>query len=160
MPFYLYRGLSDTDVRAMVAYLRTVKPVRHRVPASRYTIPLPASYGPPPGAVPDVSRRDPVRYGEYLAGAVAHCVDCHTPLGADGRPDPARFAAGGFPFRGPWGTSYSANLTPDPETGLGTWGDGEIIASLHGARRGGDKVLPPMPTPYYAAGWRRATSGP
>lgn len=150
MPFYLYRGISDTDVRAIVAYLRTVRPVRHAVEPSRYVIPLPASYGPPVGRVPDVPRTDPVRYGEYLARNVAHCADCHTPRTPDHRPDLTRLFAGGFAFRGPYGTSYSANLTPDPETGTGRLNDGQIIAGIYGASVHGRAVLPPMPAPYYA----------
>jgi mono/diheme cytochrome c family protein len=152
MPFDLYRRLADSDVRAMVAYLRTVAPVRQAVPRSQYTIPRPASYGPPVGVVPDPPRQDPVKYGEYLAGPVAHCVECHTPFLPEGRPDASRLGAGGFDFRGPWGVSYSANLTSDRETGLGAWQDGEIIAALYGARRGGGRVLPPMPTQHYSQG--------
>jgi mono/diheme cytochrome c family protein len=152
MPFDLYRRLSDGDVKAMVAYLRTVPPIHQVVPRSQYKIPLPDSYGPPVGFVPDPPRTDPVKYGEYLAGPVAHCVECHTPFLPDGRPDTARLGAGGFAFPGPYGVSYAANLTPDPETGLGGWTDGEIIAALYGARRGGGRVLPPMPTQHYAQG--------
>ena len=152
MPFDLYRRLADSDVNAMVAYLRTVAPVRNAVARSRYTIPLPASYGPPVGVVSDPPRHDLVKYGEYLAGPVAHCMECHTPFLPEGRPDTTRMGAGGFSFHGPWGASYSANLTPDPDTGLGNWKDGEIIASLYGVRRGGGRVLPPMPTQYYAQG--------
>jgi mono/diheme cytochrome c family protein len=135
-----------------VQYLRTVRPVRNAVARSRYTVPLAASYGPPPGEVADPPRTDLVKYGEYLAGPVAHCIDCHTPHGADGRPDLTRLGAGGMPFRGPWGTSYAANLTPDPETGLGRLNDGQIIAAIYGIRRDGHRVLPPMPSAYYAAG--------
>jgi mono/diheme cytochrome c family protein len=152
MPFYLYRRLSDTDVRAIVAYLRTVKPVRNAVPPSRFTITLPPSWGPPVGSVPDVPRTDLVRYGEYLAGPVAHCVDCHTPRTSTGAPDETKFAAGGFAFHGPWGVSYSTNLTPDPDTGIGQWIDGRLIASLYGARQDGQRVLPPMPSHHYAVG--------
>ena len=152
MPYDLYRRLADSDVKAMVAYLRTVAPVRNVVPRSRYAIPLPASYGPPVGAVPEPSRQDLVKYGEYLAGPVAHCVECHTPFLPEGRPDTTRLGAGGLPFHGPWGVSYAANLTPDPDTGLGGWKDGEIIAALYGARRSGGRVLPPMPTQHYAQG--------
>jgi mono/diheme cytochrome c family protein len=152
MPFYLYRHLADSDVKAIVAYLRTVTPVRQAVPPSQYKTSLPPSYGPPVGAVPDRSRQDPVKYGEYLAGPVAHCVDCHTPYLSEGRPDTTRLGAGGFAFRGPWGVSYAANLTPDPETGLGAWKDGEIIAALYGVRRAGGRVLPPMPTQHYSQG--------
>jgi mono/diheme cytochrome c family protein len=152
MPFDLYRRLADSDVKAIVTYLRTVTPVRQVVPQSQYKISLPASYGSPVGVVEDPPRHDPVKYGEYLAGPVAHCMECHTPFLPDGRPDASRLGAGGFAFRGPWGVSYSANLTPDPETGLGAWTDGEIIAAIYGARRGGGRVLPPMPTQHYSQG--------
>lgn len=152
MPFDLYRGLADSDVKAMVAYLRTVTPVREVVPRSRYKIPLPDSYGPPLGVVPDPPRQDLVKYGAYLAGPVAHCVECHTPFLPEGRPDTRRLGAGGLAFQGPWGVSHAANLTPDSETGLGGWKDAEIIASLYGVRRGGGRVLPPMPTQHYAQG--------
>ncbi len=152
MPFDLYRRLSDSDVKAMVAYLRTVAPVRQVVPRSQYKVPIPDSYGPPVGVVAEPPRQDLVKYGEYLAGPVAHCVECHTPFLPEGRPDWTRTGAGGLPFHGPWGVSYSANLTPDPETGLGGWKDGEIIASIYGVRRGGGRVIPPMPTQHYAQG--------
>lgn len=152
MPFDLYRRLADSDVTAMVAYLRTVAPVRNAVPRSRYQIPLPDSYGPAVGAIPDPAREDPVKYGEYLAGPVMHCLACHTPFLPEGRPDANRLGAGGLPFTGPRGVSYSTNLTPDPETGLGRAKDGEIIAALYGVRRDGGRVLPPMPSQHYAQG--------
>jgi mono/diheme cytochrome c family protein len=47
MPYDLYRSISDADVRAMVTYLRTVPAVKNEVARSRYTVPLPTSYGPP-----------------------------------------------------------------------------------------------------------------
>jgi hypothetical protein len=152
MPYSLYRRLADSDVKAMVTYLRTVAPVQNAVPRSRYTVPLPASYGPPVSSVPDPPRHDPVKYGEYLAGPVAHCMECHTPFLPEGRPDTSRLGAGGFAIAGPWGVSYTANLTPDAETGLGAWKDGEIIAAIYGARRSGGRVLPPMPIQHYSQG--------
>jgi mono/diheme cytochrome c family protein len=152
MPFRLYRDLSDRDVEAIVQYLRTVPAVYNAVGRSRYTIALPDSYGPAPGEVADPAQSDLVKYGEYLAGPVAHCLECHTPLGADGRPDRSRLGAGGKAFRGPWGTSYAANLTADVETGLGGLNDGQIIAALYGIRRDGHRILPPMPSAHYAAG--------
>ena len=52
---------------------------------------------------------------------------------------------------GPWGTSYTANLTPDQETGLGTWTEGMFIGALRkGKHMGvGRDILPPMPWPMY-----------
>lgn len=151
MPFAQYRGLSDRDLSAMVAYLRTLPPVRNAVPRSRYAVRVPASYGPPVTSVPEPSREDPAKYGEYLAGPVAHCVGCHTPLTADGRLDEARRFAGGFAFAGPQGTVYSSNLTPHAETGLGRWTDAEIArAIVNGTKRTGGTLSAPMPWPYYA----------
>jgi hypothetical protein len=79
-------------------------------------------------------------------------MECHTPFLPEGRPDTTRVGAGGLGLSGPWGVSYAANLTPDVDTGIGAWRDGEIMASLYGARRGGGRVLPPMPTQHYAQG--------
>src|ERR1051326_2126163 len=157
MPYHWYASLTDTDLHAIVAYLRTVAPIEQRVAKSRYTIRLPSSWGPrPPSSIPDVPTDDPVRYGSYLTGAVAHCLDCHTPRTADGRVDHTRLGAGGRAFHGPWGVSYSANLTSDREPGLGAWTDSEIVASILGARRGGGRVLPPMPVRSYLNGIRES----
>ncbi|MBI3825887.1 MAG: c-type cytochrome [Candidatus Rokubacteria bacterium] len=150
MPFELYRQLSDTDVTAIVAYLRSVKPVRNRVAKSRYTMPLPPSWGPPVTSVPDPPQ-EILQYGAYLAGPIAHCVECHTPPGPGGRRDDARrLFAGGRKFTGPWGVTYSANLTTDRETGLGEWTTDQIVAGINGLRRDGSPERAPMPWPYYA----------
>ncbi len=150
MPFELYRRLSDNDVKAIVAYLRTVKPIKNQVSKGQYKFPLPPSYGPPVTSVPDPPKSDPVKYGEYLAGPVAHCAECHTPRVQGGRPDQTKFFAGGFPFHGPFGVSYSANITPDKETGIGNWTDQQIMRAIYGVRPDGRPLLPPMPWPYYA----------
>jgi hypothetical protein len=52
-------------------------------------------------------------------------------------------------FAGPWGVSFAANLTPDPETGLGRWTEETFIATLRTGRREGKgrPLLPPMPWP-------------
>ncbi len=60
MPIGPYRGMSDREARAVVAHLRTVKPIKRAVPKSLYNIPLPPSYGPPVGQVPDTPRSDKV----------------------------------------------------------------------------------------------------
>jgi len=158
MPVGMYRNMSDTDVRAIVAYLRTVPPVHNAVPPGQYTIMLPESYGPPVTSVPEPPREDPIKYGEYLAVPIAHCLSCHTPLGADGRRDMTRLFAGGrlLPrvggrlVPGVQDTIYSANLTPDKETSLGTWSDAQIIQAIYGVRPDGRVLLPPMPWPYFA----------
>ena len=148
MPIGLYRKISDTDVRAIVAYLRQVPPVRHEVPRSVFNIPVPPSYGPPVTRVPDVPRNDPLAYGAYLAGPVGHCIECHTPATETGPDFESRLGAGGFVFPGPWGVSVSANITP---TGLAGRTDEQIKRMITaGVRPDGSKMSPPMPYAYYA----------
>ena len=55
MPFSQYRNMSDNDVKAIVAYLRQVPAVTHKVEKSEYRMPLPPACGPPVGSVADVS---------------------------------------------------------------------------------------------------------
>lgn len=149
MPIGLYRGMSDSDVAAIVAYLRSVKPVRNAVPKSQYRIPLPPSYGPPVGKVPDVSRADKVAYGRYLAGPLGHCIECHSTPGPQGAPDLANaLGAGGVEFFGPWGKSVAPNITPKA---LARYGDAELKKIITtGVRPNGSKLLPPMGFAYYA----------
>lgn len=149
MPIGLYRDMSDEDVMALVAYLRSVPPVKNAVPKSEYKIPLPPSYGPPVVSVSAVDPSDKVAYGAYLAGPAAHCIECHSPPGEHGEPDWMNNAgAGGFVFPGPWGESVSANITP---TNLGGWSDEQIKTVIRtGVRPDGSHLLPPMGIYYYA----------
>jgi cytochrome c553 len=115
-----------------------------------------------------------VEHGAYLARTMV-CNDCHTPwtLGPNGpEPDMTR-ALTGHPedlklppppslpdgpwvtlasasmtaWSGPWGISYTANLTPDKETGLGDWTEEMFIKTMRtGLHQGkGRPILPPMP---------------
>ena len=143
MPFAWYRGLADRDVAAIVAFLRTVPPVRNAVERSTYRIPLPPAYGPPVGAVA-APADTPASRGAYLAGPVAHCMECHTPMRPDGHPDLARLGAGGMEFRGPWGVSVARNLTQHA-SGLGGWTDAQIIRAItEGVSADGRRLAPPM----------------
>ncbi|MEQ8399264.1 c-type cytochrome [Thalassobaculum sp.] len=148
MPFGLYRGIADDDVRAIVAYLRTVKPVINKAPATVYRMPLPESWGPPVAGVQAPARSDPVAYGGYLAGPVGHCVECHTPISAKGELQMTRLGAGTREFAGPWGVSISRNITPAT---LGDWSDAEIKQAItRGVSRDGTRLMPPMGYGYYA----------
>lgn len=125
---------------------------------------------PAEGAAPPVS----AERGAYLVNAFG-CADCHTPhrLGPNGpEPDPARHLSGhpqdlalppapelppgpwvvtaagtNTAWAGPWGTSFTANLTPDVETGLGAWTEETFLAALRTGRHlgRGRPILPPMP---------------
>lgn len=148
MPFWLYRDIADDDVNAMVAYLRTVKPVKNKVPDSVYRIPLPPAWGPAVAGVTAPPRTDKVAYGGYLAGPVGHCVECHTPMTDKGGLDMTRLGAGAREFHGPWGTSISRNITP---AAMGDWSDAEIKRAITtGVSRDGTRLLPPMGFGFYA----------
>lgn len=142
-PVELYKDISDRDVKAIVAYLRTVKPVKNKVKKSIYRIPLHAEKST--GPVADVPRSDPVRYGAYLAGPLGHCIECHTPMVRGKFDFKNQLGRGGRPFHGPWGISVSRNITPHPEDGLGKWSDVEIRKAItDGIRPDGTKLNPPM----------------
>lgn len=150
MPYEFYRHLSDNDVRAIVAYLRSVPAVKNAVPRSVYRMPLPAAYGPPVGSVPEVPRTDAVAYGAYMAGPLGHCLECHTPMLPDGRRDMTRAGLGGEHFTGPWGTTVSRNITSDKEHGLGLWTDAQIKRAItEGVRADGTRLGPPMGFHFY-----------
>ena len=87
-----------------------------------------------------------VARGRYLVTITA-CSVCHTPGAFNGAPDPERFLAGSeLGWVGPWGVVYAANLTPDPETGLGKWTAAEIAKAIRtGNRPDGRQLAAAMP---------------
>ena len=150
MPFAAYRDISDDDLASIVAYLRTIPAVDNDPGMSVYNIPLPPAYGPPiADAVVAPEAGVTPEYGEYLV-ALAHCMECHSPLTPQGPDWGEGFARGGFEFHGPWGTSRSPNLTNHPD-GLADYTDAEIVGMLTGARPDGSPMMPPMPYGYLAA---------
>lgn len=149
MPFSFYRYISDNDLAAIVAYLRSVPAVDNDVPDSVWRIPLPPTYGPPVGMVADVARGVTAEWGEYVA-QTAHCMECHTTWGPTGPMFETRFGGGGFEFRGPWGVSVAPNLTSSPD-GLAGYSDDELASMItKGIHPDGTPMLPPMPYPYLA----------
>ena len=87
--------------------------------------------------------------GKHLVQGPAHCADCHSSIRQlDSRPAPGNEPplTGGIKFEFPLGKFYSANITPDKETGIGNATDGEIARVLrYGVKRNGEAVLPFMP---------------
>jgi len=116
-----------------------------------------------------------IKRGEYIVNMMG-CQDCHTPwkMGPKGpEPDVTRHLSGHpadmkmppapalqmpwmaaasatmTAWSGPWGVSFTANLTPDPETGLGKWTEQMFIDAIRTGRHQGKgrPILPPMPQP-------------
>jgi mono/diheme cytochrome c family protein len=87
---------------------------------------------------------EPLARGEYLARA-ADCIACHTLPG--GQP-----FSGGVAFKTPFGTIYSSNITPDRESGIGTWSDDDFVRALHaGVGKNGEPLYPAFPYTSYTA---------
>lgn len=150
MPVPSYNHMSDDDVKAIVAYLRTVKPVRNEVPESKWNIPQQAMPPAKGAAAPDKS--DKVAYGHYVVEALAHCFECHTGPDANGAPDfEHKLGSGGFLITlAPGMTVMTANITSDPETGIGKWSDADIKKALtKGVRPDGRHLSPPMPFGFF-----------
>jgi len=132
---------------------------------------------PPPPPAPAAPAMSQVDRGKYIV-STAGCHDCHTPwkMGPNGpEPDMDR-ALSGHPesikitapaklpqgimagtnetftaWHGPWGVSFTANLTPDQNTGLGIWTEDMFVEAIKNGKHmaKGRQILPPMPWMYY-----------
>lgn len=129
MPYENFRHMSDEDVYSLVAYLNSLTPVRNVVPPTKVEFPvslLMKSAPQPAGSVPEPDRGDKMKYGEYLV-TLSGCANCHTPADK-GKPRKGLRLAGGEMFRLPGGlVAASANITPDPETGIGRWSEQDFL---------------------------------
>ena len=151
MPTGFYGIMTDRDLDAVVAYLRTLKPIANKVPDPIYKMQVPRQVFPG-GEKPytQAMMSDKLKKGFYLA-TIAHCMECHTPMGPRGREFATKLGAGGFEFPGPWGVSVSRNITSSKEKGIGAWTDDEIKRAItQGIRKDGSKLKPPMGFHYYA----------
>jgi len=89
-------------------------------------------------AGPNPKSSDPVERGHYLALA-GNCATCHTVAGGE-------TLAGGLPFKTPFGTLYSTNITPDAETGIGNWTEEQFADAMRkGVRPDGQHLYPAFP---------------
>jgi mono/diheme cytochrome c family protein len=151
MPTSFYGIVTDGDMKAIVAYLRTLAPVKNTVPAPVYKMQIP--HIPFPGSekpYTEAMMSDSVKKGFYLA-TIGHCMECHTPMGPRGREFGAKLGAGGFEFEGPWGKSVSRNITWSKTKGIGAWADAEIKTAItQGKSKDGSPLKPPMGYPHYA----------
>jgi mono/diheme cytochrome c family protein len=83
-----------------------------------------------------------VSKGRVLADA-GFCETCHT--ASNGRP-----LAGGYAFKTPFGTIYSTNITPDPDTGIGRWSEEAFARAMRqGVRRDGKHLYPAFPYDHF-----------
>lgn len=151
MPTGFYEYITPKDMDAIVAYLRTIKPISNKVPDPIYKMNLPRQVFPgTEKATTESEIKDPVKKGFYLV-TIGHCLECHTPFGAKGVDFEGSLGKGGRDFPGPWGVSKSRNITAHKTAGIGSWTDAEIKRAItKGVSKDGSPLKPPMGYPYYA----------
>jgi mono/diheme cytochrome c family protein len=128
MPYQSYGKLDKNDIEDVIAYLRTLPAINDTIlpPHSNFPMNIIINTIPHKAALTTIpSPDDSLAYGKYLFTAAA-CHDCHTPF-EKGKYDETKFMSGGRSFQLATGTVYSANITPDEETGIGFWGRDAFI---------------------------------
>jgi mono/diheme cytochrome c family protein len=133
MPYMRFSALSVKEANDVAAWLMSLEPVANEVP-ERELNEDPAPYTPAtaPAAEPPT---EPVARGAQLV-ALAGCAGCHTPKNEDGSPM-ADMMLAGAPLR----DEFAANITPDEETGIGSWSEAEIATFLRtGTRSDGSQA--------------------
>ncbi len=144
-PYTSYHRMSDADLRALWAHLRTFPPVRRATPPHELRFPWNIRSGlllwqwlfhAPRPFVPDPSRDPLWNRGAYLVLGPGHCAECHTPRNWFGVPDRDRAFAGNPD--GPGGEEVP-NITSDRERGIGAWSLEQLVFYLRiGMRPDGD----------------------
>lgn len=131
MPFHYYGQMDEEDIKSIIAYIRTLKPIANNVPESKSDFPMnfiinTIPHEPSFTKLP--SKTDVINYGKYLTNAAA-CIDCHTKFEKGSLVAGTEYGGGReFPF--PDGSIVrSANISSDEETGIGGWDD-ETFVSL------------------------------
>lgn len=162
MDYLHYGRMAEEDVLAMAAFTRTLAPRAGTVPERTLrfpvnlivrTMPAPPAFGPRPSA------SDVVAQGAYLVNA-ASCEGCHSPMDDRGQPIPGRGFSGGSEFAIP-PAGYrvrAANITPDPQTGIGSWTEQQFVDRFRAIEASDGHVLSDaeqrlntvMPWPFYA----------
>jgi len=134
MPFTSYTYMSDADALAIKAYLFSLPPVRAAAPANTLTFPFnqrwamgfwSALFNPDTRFEPDTSKSPEWNRGAYLAEALAHCGECHTPRNLAFALDNRKKFAGAVTAG--W---RAFNISSDKTTGVGAWRDDDLVSYL------------------------------
>ena len=154
MPVATLKGISDDDIFALVAYMRSIPPVSNKVMPHDIRFPTKALFalgvvGPEPAItnpIPTPERGITPEYGQYLARHAALCSDCHTPrdLNTGAFYFDSLFAGSTISFgeieNDPiW--AYAVNITPDAETGIGNWSEDQFLLALRTGTRPDGRIL-------------------
>jgi mono/diheme cytochrome c family protein len=134
MPYPHYGALDEEDVHAVLAYIRSLRAIEGTAPERSLNFPLNLIVRTIPAANTFGTRPSPddkLAYGRYMTKA-ALCSDCHTPIDDRGTPLPGMDFAGGMEFYETGHRVRSANITPDANTGIGSWTEQQFIDKFKG----------------------------
>lgn len=122
MAAHRFGKMDKKDIYDIIAYIRTLKPIKHKVAKSQSDFPVNFIINTMPKKADFVKRpleTDTLKYGAYLVNA-AGCVDCHSKTDKGNVIKGTEFG-GGMEFKLPRGMVRSSNITADNSTGIGRW---------------------------------------
>jgi mono/diheme cytochrome c family protein len=140
-PYPSFTRMTPEDIQALYAYLMNQQVSARQNQAHELYWPYSSrpllshwkDRGFSPGAFsPDPARSAQWNRGAYLASALGHCSECHTPRGFLGVPRSDLYLAGAC--SDPQGDKVP-NITPDHETGIGNWTCNDLMHFLHSGRK-------------------------
>lgn len=152
MPYEHYRKMPDEDVASVVVYLRSLPAVKNPLPATDIVFPVKyivRNFPQPitaPVAQPDLS--DPVKRGEFLVDLVG-CGDCHSPTDNHHVPLRGLEFSGGEIIGTTWTKAASANITPDPSSGISYYGPAIFMQAMRTGYVGTRQLSKMMPWPVF-----------
>jgi hypothetical protein len=130
MPYSHYGQMDDEDIFSIISYIRSLDPLENQVTESVSDFPMSVIINTIPAKGAPQKRPDPadtIAYGGYMVNA-SGCIECHTQVDK-GQVIPELAFSGGRDFTMPGGSVLrSANITPDPETGIGSWTKKNFLA--------------------------------
>lgn len=133
MPYPHFGTMDEEDVKCIITYIRTLKPIEFTPAKSKSDFPMSLIINTIPEKA-NFQKRPPasdiLNTGKYIANA-AGCIECHTKFEKGKLIEGTEFGGGReFPF--PDGSTLrSANITPDTETGIGNWSKDQFISLFH-----------------------------
>ena len=160
MPYPHFGALDEEDVHAVLAYVRSFKAIENTPKARQLNFPLNMIVRTIPAANTFSKRPSPddkVAYGKYMTKA-ALCTECHTPIDDQGTPLPGMEFAGGMEIIETGYRVRAANITPDANTGIGSWTEQQFVDKFKGFETATNATLAeheraqntPMPMTMYA----------
>ena len=151
MNYGAFKHLPDDDALAVIAYLRSVKPIKRapgrseiKFPVSMFIRAAPAPLEAPPPPLPT----EQVARGEMLIKLMS-CADCHTPM-EKGAPVEGMYMAGGFCFEGRFGKACSPNITSHKASGIGSMSDDDLMRVFREGKGKDGRMLWVMPWALYS----------